>query len=118
MPEHKSDCAIHNEPAMPAGSCDCGAMSASFTPGPWENDRRTIKASRGVIARCPLPQDGGTFDVQTNARLIAAAPDLLAALNGLLEIEETRIATGAFTPNAGAQSRIEAARAAIAKATA
>ncbi len=22
---HKSDCAIYNEPAMPAGPCDCGA---------------------------------------------------------------------------------------------
>lgn len=23
---HFSDCAIHNEPAFPAGPCDCGAM--------------------------------------------------------------------------------------------
>ena len=22
---HASDCAIHNEPALPAGDCDCGA---------------------------------------------------------------------------------------------
>jgi hypothetical protein len=21
---HKSDCAVHNEPARPAGECDCG----------------------------------------------------------------------------------------------
>ena len=25
MTNHKSDCAVHNEPAMKAGSCDCGA---------------------------------------------------------------------------------------------
>ena len=24
MRGHSSDCAIHNEPAMPAGKCDCG----------------------------------------------------------------------------------------------
>lgn len=24
---HKSDCAVHNEPAYPAGPCDCGATS-------------------------------------------------------------------------------------------
>lgn len=23
--QHKSDCAIHNAPALPAGACDCGA---------------------------------------------------------------------------------------------
>lgn len=22
--EHASDCAVHNEPALPAGPCDCG----------------------------------------------------------------------------------------------
>ena len=25
MTNHKSDCAVHNEPAMKAGPCDCGA---------------------------------------------------------------------------------------------
>ncbi len=24
---HASDCAVHNEPAMPAGPCDCGAAA-------------------------------------------------------------------------------------------
>ena len=24
-PRHQSDCALHNEPAFPAGKCDCGA---------------------------------------------------------------------------------------------
>ena len=23
---HKSDCAVHNEPALPKGECDCGAV--------------------------------------------------------------------------------------------
>lgn len=25
MYEHKSDCALHNGPALPVGPCDCGA---------------------------------------------------------------------------------------------
>jgi len=26
---HYSDCAVYNEPAYPAGECDCGAVEAS-----------------------------------------------------------------------------------------
>nr|DAV31709.1 MAG TPA: hypothetical protein [Caudoviricetes sp.] len=25
--QHDSDCAVHNEPAIPAGPCDCGAQA-------------------------------------------------------------------------------------------
>ncbi len=35
---------------------------------------------KGVIANCPLPQAGGVFEVSANARLIAAAPEMLEAL--------------------------------------
>lgn len=27
---HASDCAVHNEPALPAGPCDCGAETAAL----------------------------------------------------------------------------------------
>jgi len=30
---HASDCAVHNEPALPAGPCDCGAASRVGTEG-------------------------------------------------------------------------------------
>lgn len=30
---HASDCAVHNEPAMPAGPCDCGALPMTPTEG-------------------------------------------------------------------------------------
>ncbi len=30
--EHWSDCAVHNEPAYPAGPCDCGGL----TQAEWE----------------------------------------------------------------------------------
>lgn len=39
--------------------------------------------------------------------------DLLGALKGLLEIEDARIGTGIFKPNAEAGRRIEAARAVV-----
>ena len=29
--QHASDCAVNNEPAFPAGSCDCGAHSDAAT---------------------------------------------------------------------------------------
>lgn len=31
--QHASDCAVHNEPAMPNGPCDCGAVPAPQMPG-------------------------------------------------------------------------------------
>lgn len=31
---HKSDCALHNMPAMPAGPCDCGALPTPASQ-PW-----------------------------------------------------------------------------------
>lgn len=34
QPQHASDCALHNAPALPPGPCDC--LDCSFTPsGDW-----------------------------------------------------------------------------------
>lgn len=35
--QHRSDCALHNEPAMPAGVCDCGAETKPAAPPGSEN---------------------------------------------------------------------------------
>lgn len=59
--------------------------SRTFTPGPWEQDGNAVHTSRGTIAVCPVPQKGGVFDCNANARLIAAAPDLLAALKAVMD---------------------------------
>ena len=70
-------------------------MSASkHTPGPWTKDRNIIEDANGnEIARVSYERSGY---VQANARLIAAAPDLLEALrylvreataNGMLDVE-------------------------------
>jgi hypothetical protein len=50
-------------------------MSAQHTPGPWRvSGKATINAGRSWIASV------STSNRDANARLIAAAPDLLAAL--------------------------------------
>ncbi|MDX4958015.1 hypothetical protein [Delftia acidovorans] len=45
---HDSDCAVHNEPAMPAGPCDCS--------------RKAVKVLGEVLSVVQhyLPPDGGT----------------------------------------------------------
>ena len=67
----------------------------THTPGPWrvenwiyQNAREvvTIQTDKDAIATaCNLWRNGddSTFEVMANARLIAAAPDLLAALEEL-----------------------------------
>lgn len=55
------------------------------TPGPWDNDGNDISAKGSVIATVTLPPltDSDRItgpEIVANARLIAAAPELLAAL--------------------------------------
>jgi hypothetical protein len=65
-------------------------MSTSHTPGPWEatiwecHALTTIRAKNRIIAECA---GNGRYakDCEADARLIAAAPDLLAALQDALE---------------------------------
>jgi hypothetical protein len=99
-------------------------MMDNFTPGPWlltiqpatPLNISTVAAIeqadgehyRGMIARCQSAEHicGITAEEMTaNARLIAAAPDLLAALEGLAQ-----------SPMFAAIEGHAAARAAIAKA--
>ena len=97
-------------------------MSTNHTPGPWaiiadvpghEIGYRAIAAVEdGELAETicnPSPMGAA------NAALIAAAPDLLAALQALVEEYEPNIKT--FALNAPRKARWERAIAAIAKAT-
>jgi hypothetical protein len=54
----------------------------SRTPGPWrvETDEFDIVASDGELLATIFPMSQGKGDAEANARLIAAAPDLLEAL--------------------------------------
>lgn len=78
------------------------------TPGPWEIETNArgescIATSWGSIA------DVYGLNLIANGRLIAAAPDLLAALQDVLPYVEF--------PNSQHKAQVAAAKAAIAKAT-
>ena len=100
---------------------------SKHTPGPWDTDERDhdeplqnikIKAGRHHTVCTVWIDDAPVRDFNAqqwaNARLIAAAPDLLEALEGLLcwcqGYEADKLNPHAF-------SYIRSARAAIAKAT-
>ena len=89
-------------------------MTDAHTPGPWAARRMH---TGGFDIMDPRNRDvvtvyGGGVETESreaNARLIAAAPDLLEALKSLV----ANLAEGDFI----SETRIDAARAAIAKAT-
>jgi uncharacterized membrane protein len=71
--------------------------TSEHTPGPWEIGSMycAVRPSIAAILRGESPNDGhaicalyGERDRPANARLIAAAPDLLAALDVALEFVE------------------------------
>ena len=78
-------------------------MSERHTPGPWNIGTGWIYAGPVTNARiiCEFKEHPGN---DGNARLIAAAPDLLAALEGVLRVADRKT------------NEFDAARAAIAKA--
>ncbi len=100
-------------------------MSAAHTPGPWTNE------GQGDITGIERNDDiNGKVDVcsvylrtapgrhEANARLIAAAPELLEALGNLVENQNaTWIASGFTDEQIQAMPYLKPARAAIAKAT-
>lgn len=63
-------------------------MKSQFTPGPWERHDASVYAGSVIVACCPknhwtaieLPE----AEKLANARLIASAPELLAALENLV----------------------------------
>ena len=100
-------------------------MNVEHTPGPWGLSSETstiIKAydafgETKIIIGSASGYKGSPFfpsdeTADANARLMAAAPDLLEALQALLPD-----AVGNHIGGPDTQARIDAARAAIAKAT-
>lgn len=92
--------------------------NAKHTPGPWNLEAgRSIVTSSGAFylsygkdKASGAPHFSNFCELDANARLIAAAPDLLAALEYLLPIAEKNVETS-FGKDA-----VRIARAAIAKA--
>jgi hypothetical protein len=61
-------------------------QSIVHTPGPWEQNGNAVHKRRSPhFATCIAVCDGS--DRQANARLIAAAPELLEAIQAALRIE-------------------------------
>jgi len=62
-------------------------MEGKFTPGPWKasfTKFSEVRAENGaLVAKCE--RLGGLVNLEANARLIAAAPDLLEALEAVVE---------------------------------
>ena len=109
-------------------------INATHTPGPWRVDPEfctDIQTTDGLleIGRAPCAEDGGKAaslphnappieEAVANARLIAAAPDLLEALKNLAEYYRQLLASGdCGCEFAEDQPEYKKAMAAIAKAT-
>lgn len=58
-------------------------MQTHHTPGPWAVDLHLITTADGETLVAKASTDRSLARVEANARLIAAAPDLLAALESL-----------------------------------
>lgn len=96
----------------------------SHTGGPWEADKSYISAEGDFlifapedrdcyVAKVPVRECGDKEIARANARLIAAAPELLDALRGLLDCPD--IADNDYKDEA-THTAERMARAAIAKA--
>ena len=101
---------------------------SGFTPGPWEVgpvDDTVVTHLGADGVRYEIAAIDGDYNqpdewpvMEANARLIAAAPDLLEALHGLNGILGTAESNASGTPQwEFVSSKINAAREAITKAT-
>lgn len=109
--------------ASEASQAKAKRENAKHTPGPWRTKREgfsTIYVEAPIgggwvqeIAACG-PTNDGSAQQEANARLIAAAPELMEALQGLVAVLDRQL----HSPHAAERaSPLGRARAAIAKAT-
>lgn len=86
------------------------SKQAKHTPGPWKlkNEGTIVDADGGLIATTGYRVTAIDDQDAPNARLIAAAPDLLAALEGLIRHE--------VNISGAARAYVHDARVAVAKA--
>jgi len=106
-------------------------MSAQHTPGPWaveepmDHELWIVEDGKEayewrVIAGCPWPDEPRDIprkQVEANARLIAAAPDLLAALEKAAPFIGWASTRGQILAGVDADELCDVIDAAIAKAT-
>ncbi|MBP2695794.1 hypothetical protein [Pseudomonas aeruginosa] len=97
----------------------------SYTPGPWEQrNNRVFSGGKcicsNVNAASPTTQNIAEDVAMSiaNAKLMAAAPELLEALQGMLEVYGGQYNDDCLPKSSSELDLIQQARAAIAKATA
>ncbi len=95
----------------PSGECpdpECGALCYSVktsekvthTPGPWQNAQLIIEGCNGRLSICDVHDHSSTSEVHTldeaeaNAHLIAAAPEMLEALEQIRTLTAYMNASG------------------------
>ena len=90
------------------------------TPGPWEAVGLTVcqvpPGGREIIFGAHNTRSGDKDERQANARLIAAAPELLEALREFVSLMPSAEGLGGHAPIGAFQIVADLARAAIAKA--
>ena len=99
-------------------------MYTKHTPGPWitercDNGMEILDMEQESVAgACNFGNPYNAGETEANARLIAAAPDLLAAMKGVMQEIDNCVADGSLSgPAVATNANCKAARAAIAKAT-
>jgi hypothetical protein len=85
-------------------------MTMKHTPGPWEAIGSNVASDDGMVAITKVLWPGDNERDAANARLIAAAPELLAACRDALEVEEDM----AQCPDSELAKRLRAAPALLA----
>jgi len=91
-------------------------MSA-HTPGPWQVSNDNVVHNGEARVAKVLRHRGWESDDEANARLIAAAPEMLEALHGILSQENAAvIGNGGPWNDPVTRAAFNAVRAAIAKA--
>ena len=94
-------------------------MTTQHTPGPWFVSTGTTVRSRSDELGLPIVVEAFS---KPDARLIAAAPDLLRALSAIVENADKGYSVTTWTgldgiADAGTVANLDAARSAIARAT-
>jgi hypothetical protein len=90
--------------------------AVGFTPGPWWFDKLygLVYAGQKLVAE---PYGDDIRGPHPNAHLIAAAPDLLAALQGIAKMDHTDTCSNSLSSEYDCTCHVTVARAAVAKAT-
>ena len=98
-------------------------QKAAHTPGPWNCNRSSASGYDIVCSEnsptdvCVISRrDKTTGEIDANARLIAAAPELLEALREFVSLMPSAEGLGGHAPIGAFQIVADLARAAIAKA--